>query len=130
MFCKVTKTDPFHIALFHVYQWRYVCLKYTLKKLFNFGTCIPHAFFWNNLSLDMLVLNKTFPNFLKVKIQSSHILPFFSTEKKKDFKIHQPCNEWSYKMISSNPKKYITNIKQNFNCNNISLKHLLACLSI
>ena len=52
MLCKVTQTDPFHIALFHV---------------------------------DMLVLKKTFPNFLKVKIQSIHILPFFSTEKKKRF---------------------------------------------
>ena len=78
-----------------------------LNILFNLETCIAHAFFCFFLSLDMLVVTKIFPKFLKIKIRFCRILINW----KKDFITHQLHKKSSYKIISSNLKIYITNIK-------------------
>ena len=65
IFCKVTQVNPFHLALFHAYQWRDVSLKYMLNIFFSLRTCITHAFFWNNLSLDILVVTNILPKVFK-----------------------------------------------------------------
>ena len=86
MFCKFTQINPFPPALFYGYQWRHVSLKYMLSILFSLGIYIAHAFYWNNLSLDELVVTKIFPTFFE------------------NFKIYQLHKKLSYKMSSSNLK--------------------------
>ena len=96
MFCKVTQIKSFSSSSFSclpmkVYESE-VYAKHIVQSWEMHCTC-P---IWSYLSLDMLVVTKIFPKFLK------------------RFQNLSATHESSYKVISSNLKICITNIKQNF----------------